>query len=177
MTELIVVAGPPGAGKSTVAAILADGLPTSALVAGDAFFAFIRQGFVMPWLNEAAQQNDVVLTAAAAATGRLVTGGYPVVYDGVIGPWSLPAFLTATGLSELHYAVLRPSVQRCVARVQNRAGHGFTDLTATREVHRLFTDAQIAPHHLITDESDDPASTAAQLRSRLADGSLVHPRP
>ena len=174
VTGLIVVAGPPGAGKSTVAALLADSFTTSALVAGDAFFAFIRQGYVMPWLNEAAQQNDVILAAAAAATGRLVSGGYPVVYDGVIGTWSLPAFLAATGLSELHYAVLLPSAHCCVARVQSRVGHGFADLAATRDVHRMFAEAQIPARHLFTEDSDDPATTAARIRARVADGSLVH---
>ncbi|MEO6502671.1 MAG: ATP-binding protein [Jatrophihabitantaceae bacterium] len=173
MTELIVVAGPPGAGKSTVAAALADSFPTSALVTGDAFFAFIRQGYVMPWLDEAHQQNGVVLAAAAAATGRLVAGGYPVVYDGVIGPWFLPEFLAATGLSQLHYAVLLPSQRCCVARVQSRVGHGFADLGATRDVHRMFTDAQIPARHLFTDDAADPVSIAAHIRTRTADGSLV----
>jgi predicted ABC-type ATPase len=174
VTELIVVAGPPGAGKSTVAAVLADGFDTSALVAGDAFFAFIRQGYVMPWLDEAAQQNDVVLAAAAAATGQLVSGGYPVVYDGVIGTWTLPAFLAATGLGQLHYAVLLPSAQCCETRVQSRVGHGFSDLAATRQVHRMFAEAQIPARHLITDEAADPAGVAAQIRARMADGTLVY---
>jgi predicted ABC-type ATPase len=174
VTGLIVVAGPPGAGKSTVAAVLADGFATSALVTGDEFFAFIRQGYVMPWLDEAHQQNGVVLAAAAAATGRLVAGGYPVVYDGVIGPWSLAAFLAATGLSELHYAVLLPPVQCCLERVRSRVGHGFTDLAATRDVHRQFADARIPARHLFTDERDDPATVAAHIRERVSDGSLVH---
>ena len=177
VTGLIVVAGPPGAGKSTVAAVLADGFASSALVAGDAFFAFIRQGYVLPWLDEAARQNDAILAAAAVATGRLVTGGYPVVYDGVIGPWSLPAFLAATGLSELHYAVLLPSVDCCVARVENRVGHGFADLAATRQVHRMFADAQIPARHLITDDAADPVSIAARIRAGMADGTLRHCGP
>ena len=35
MGELIVVTGPPGAGKSSVSAVLADKFTPSALVAGD----------------------------------------------------------------------------------------------------------------------------------------------
>ena len=42
--EVIVVSGPPGAGKSTVAGALADLYDPSALVAGDDFFAFLQRG-------------------------------------------------------------------------------------------------------------------------------------
>ena len=66
MGELIVVTGPPGAGKSTVARVLADRFPRSALVTGDSFFAFVSGGWVAPWLPEAHEQNDVVLRAAAS---------------------------------------------------------------------------------------------------------------
>ena len=176
VTELIVVAGPPGAGKSTVARILADGFARSALVVGDDFFAFVRQGYVNPWLDEANQQNDVVIQAAAAATGRLVTGGYQVVYDGVIGPWFAPTFLAATGLDAMHYAVLLPSLDCCLARVTDRTGHGFTDLPATEQVHQQFAAAGIPARHLFTDDSDDPPTTVARVRAGVSEGSLVYRR-
>ncbi len=79
MSELIVVTGPPGAGKSTLAAQLVTRFEPSALVAGDEFFAFVRGGYVEPWKPEAHGQNDVVIAAAAVATGRFVAGGYTVV--------------------------------------------------------------------------------------------------
>ncbi len=122
-----MVSGPPGAGKSTVARLLADGFPRSALVRGDDFFAFVAAGWVEPWLPEAHEQNTVVIEAAAAAAGRLAAGGYQVVYDGVLGPWLLPAFATATGLDHVSYLVLLPPEEECLARVAGRTGHGFTD--------------------------------------------------
>ena len=87
MGFLLVVTGPPGAGKSTVARILADAFDPSVLVQGDAFFAFLARGAIEPWLPESGPQNEVVVRAAAAATGRFVAGGYATVYDGVLGPW------------------------------------------------------------------------------------------
>ena len=83
--ELIIVTGPPGAGKSTVAAQLADRRSPSVLVAGDAFFGFLRQGAIDPWLPASHDQNETVTAAAAAATGRFARVCW-TVYDGVIGP-------------------------------------------------------------------------------------------
>jgi hypothetical protein len=105
--SLLVVTGPPGAGKSTVAALVADRLSRSVLIEGDAFFAFLRSGAIEPWRPGSHAQNEIVVEAAALATGRFARD-YVTVYDGVIGPWFVETFLGATGLDELHYAVLFP---------------------------------------------------------------------
>ena len=52
MGSLLIVTGPPGAGKSTVAKLLAASMPRSVLVQGDAFFGFLANGAIDPWLPE-----------------------------------------------------------------------------------------------------------------------------
>jgi hypothetical protein len=146
VSELLVVTGPPGAGKSTVAEALVAGFEPGALVPGDDFFDFIRTGRLAPWLPESHPQNETITRAAAAAAGRLADGGYFVVFDGVVGPWFLPTFAAAAGGALLHYAVLMPSERTCLARVANT----FDNSAA------------------------EPGETAAAIRERLAAGTLAY---
>jgi predicted ABC-type ATPase len=172
VAELVVVTGPPGAGKSTVARAVSGRFEPSALVAGDDVFAFLDRGRIPPWTPQAHRQNEVVLTAAAAAAGRFVDGGYTVVYDGVVGPWFLDAFGAATGLSYLHYLVLLPPETTCVERVGSRVGHGFTDLEATRHMYAQFAGARLADRHMVRGTSP-PEEIASAVVDLLAAGSLA----
>jgi cytidylate kinase len=163
--ELVVVTGPPGAGKSSVSEHLTGRFTPSALVAGDRFFAMIKQGYIPPWLRESRGQNTVIIEAAAAAAGRL-TDIYTVVYDGVLGPWFLPTFVRASGVAHLHYVILLPPLEVCLDRVQTRIDHGFRNLSATSDMHEQFVRAEVDHRHLIT-ESDDHPADIAELISRI----------
>src|SRR5262249_14904180 len=160
--DLIVVTGPPGAGKTTVATALSRRFKPSAVVAGDQFLAFIGQGYLAPWTAAAHHQSQVVIEAAAAAAGRLASGGYTVVYDGVLGPWFLGTFAAATGVAFVHYAILLPPEQVCLQRVRCRADHGFRDLAAAGHMHQQFAKADIDPKHVLASTGD-----ARALASRL----------
>lgn len=171
MGELLIVTGPPGAGKSTLAEQLAAARSPSVLVEGDAFFAFLREGRIEPWLPASNDQNETVGQAAAAATGHFARHFW-TVYDGVLGPWSLPTFLAATGVGTAHYVMLLPTVERCVERVATRSGHGFTDSAATRHMHEQFQTATIGERHVLRDPPDGVAGLADLVLRRVADGSL-----
>ncbi len=175
MGSLLVITGPPGAGKSTVARILAGRFESSVLVDGDSFFAFVARGATPPWLPESSVQNEIVTQAAAAAAGRYAAGGYVTVYDGVVGPWFLETFTAATGLARLNYLVLLPSVQRCVERVQSRHGHGFTDIGAARTMHGEFAHAVVEHRHVLIDPPDEPEEVVDLAVAALSGGVLGYP--
>jgi cytidylate kinase len=172
MADLIVVTGPPGAGKTSVAQALSSLFQSSALVAGDDFFGFIDRSFVPPWTTEAHHQNEIVIEAAAAAAGRLAAGGYTVVYDGVLGPWFLKTFGEATGLASIHYVMLLPPEKECVERVQSRVGHGFTDLDATRHMYGEFAAADVDRRHVVT-STEAPAVVASSLIEPVGEGTFL----
>jgi energy-coupling factor transporter ATP-binding protein EcfA2 len=174
MGSLVVVTGPPGAGKSTVAQVLAREAEHSVLVEGDSFFGFLASGAVDPWLPASHDQNTVVTRAAAAAAGAFASGGYVTVYDGVVGPWFLSTFGPATHLERLDYVILLPSVDICVRRVATRHSHGFTDEAATRKMHAEFAGAPIAERHVLRDPPGDAGAVAVLIESARAAGDLAH---
>jgi len=171
-SPLLVVTGPPGAGKSTVAALVATNVPDSALVLGDAFFAFLPSDAIPPWEPAAHEQNTTVIRAAGAAAGRFAQDGFRTIYDGVVGAWFLPTFLEATTLDTLDYCVLLPSVTTCIARVRDRHGHGFRDADTTAAIHRQFTDMTVEGRHVLRDVSGTPDAVADRVAAAWSRGDL-----
>lgn len=173
LNGILVVTGPPGSGKSTVATLLADHFDTSALVEGDRFFGFLRQGFIPPWLPEAHAQNTAVIEAAAQTAGRLARH-CDVVYDGVVGPWFIKTFLEHTGLEELHYVILLPPLGTCIDRVKTRTNHGFTDLEAAEHMWRDFDQSSIEDRHRFISPKTDPEGTANQIATLASNGQFIY---
>jgi len=173
--ELLIVTGPPGAGKSTVATGVSELRTPSVLIEGDEFFRFLRAGRIEPWLLESDRQNEVVTDSAGAATGRFVIAGYWTVYDGVIGPWFLPRFVEAARLERVHYVVLLPRADTCVERVAHRIGHGFTDEAATRHMHSQFERADLPGRHVVRNSTANPADVIDEIAKLVASGRLTYP--
>ena len=175
MGSLLVVTGPPGAGKSTLAEALAICMNPSVLVEGDAFFRFLRNGAIDPWLPEANDQNTVVTHVAGAAAGRFARGGLQTVYDGVIGPWFLDEFLASTGLAALDYVVLLPPAATCVERVLTRKNHGFKDEAAARHMHDQFSRQPLADRHIVNQVDQSPDVLSAYVLAARNRGDLRYP--
>ena len=174
MGSLLIVTGPPGAGKSTVAALLAASVSPSVLVEGDRFHGFLAAGVIPPWLPESNAQNTIVVEATALATGRFARD-YFTIFDGVIGTWFLPTFLAAMALDtdvRVDYVVLMPTVEQCVEHVRTRIGHNFSDVDATRKMHHEFASAPVDARHVIVPGEGAASDVVAEIEARFSAGSL-----
>jgi len=88
--SVLILTGPPGAGKTTVARLLAKSSPRAAHVESDSFFHFIGSGYIEPWKTEAHEQNVVVMRIVAAAAAGYADAGYFTIVDGIVSPrWFL----------------------------------------------------------------------------------------
>jgi len=175
-----ILTGPPGAGKSTVAALLTleAARPTVNLTT-DVFYRSIATGFVPPYLAGSQRQNEVVADAIVGAASAYARGGYDVVLDGVVGPWFLPAF-RAAGTREgwdLAYVVLRPDLDATLARATGRADAELREPAAVRSMHAAFGDLGDLEAHARDTTTEEPADTAAAVRAALDGGAFRLPAP
>jgi len=165
---LILLAGPPGAGKSAVAGAFASAAarPTVHLPT-DSLYVWIRSGFVLPYLPAAQHQNEVVTTVMIDAALAYAHGGYDVVLDGILGPWLLDSFRSACARAEvsMSYVVLRPSLEVTLARARSRAGHQLTETEPIVGLYGAFADLGPLESHVL----DSSAQTVAETVAALAD--------
>jgi predicted kinase len=170
LTEIVVVSGPPGSGKSTVGRGLALRWPRAVHIHTDDFYHWIVSGYVAPWLPEAQGQNIVAMEAMAQVAERFAEGGYAVVVDGIVGPWFLePWRRRAVPVS---FVVLRPSLAAAEHRAATRRDHPLRDLSVVARMHEAFEDLGPFESHAIDSTDLTIEDTVGVIVERLGDGSV-----
>jgi predicted kinase len=127
--DVLILTGPPGSGKTTVAGLLAAQTERAVHLEADWFFDVIKAGFVEPWKPESSSQNEAVMEVVATAATGYADAGYFTILEGIFLPaWFLPPVrdsLREAGHG-VAYAVLRAPLSVCLRRASGRAGPSTT---------------------------------------------------
>ncbi len=170
--SILLVAGPPGAGKSTVAARIAAESELSVHLHTDDLYAWIAKGYVEPWRAESYEQNVLIFSVAAGVAARFADGGYDVVVDGVLGMWGLDPWRALD--RPVTYALLLPSAGAVRQRAADRGEHPLQDLDVVDQMHAAFlAHVEGYERHVIDSTDLDAAATAAEVRRRTDAGDLL----
>jgi len=175
MNQVILLSGPPGAGKTFVAEALCERFDRVVHVEVDELRHWVKAGYRHPWAGDrqAAEQLELAAREAVAMAREALAMRYSVVITDVALPQK--ASLYRELLDRLpcaaHIVTLLPSLEVTLARDAERRV-SFPD--RIEPLHRLFTDA-VAEGTLpgvVLDTSHDtgPAQTADRVQDLVARG-------
>jgi cytidylate kinase len=170
--EILIVTGPPGAGKTTMARALVDRFELAVLLEGDVYFRSVVRGWIAPWTTPARHQNTVVTQAMAASAGEFARGGYTVVLEGIIGPWFLDTFVPAAGGVAVHYLIVRPQADIAMARAVAREAPELVDPAPVAQMYEAFASHGGYERHVIDTSDHTVDDTVDEVLKRLAAGTL-----
>jgi adenylylsulfate kinase-like enzyme len=176
-TAVLFISGIPGAGKTTVAPLVASLLPRSALIHGDEVHAFVASGRVYPG-NQPGPEADRQLLLRdhniAALTNNLVAAGFVTVVDDVVVYGErLQRLLGLITARPIYMAVLAPRID--IAGERDRLRPEKTVFHLWSHLDAVMRRDMVGVGCWIDSSLQTPEETAAEVMSRIWTEGLVAP--
>jgi adenylate kinase family enzyme len=167
---LLILTGPPGAGKTTVSQLVASHFDPSVVIEADWFWDTVVNGGIPAWDNEAEHQNIAMLRASLAAAARLSDAGYATILDGIIGPWYMHVVRDELMklLVPVSYVVLRPGLEECLdrsvtRRKEARHQNALAEEGPIRHMYQEYSRLGSFESHVLDNSDHDQEATATRI--------------
>lgn len=171
--HLLVVSGPPAAGKTVVSTALAELIDRSMVVPIDEIRLWVKSGRSEPlpeWTDETALQFQLAEDSAADVASRYWEAGFSVILDHCRLPANIDAFCQRCFAERRVVKVaLVPPLELVLIRNAQRSNKDFDPRVlepVIRGVHSAYTSEDLSGW-IVVDNLGDPGSTARSIFERV----------